>query len=415
MTMPLPVLLKEQEIRIVALRPQDVAVLKDDLKFAVSPAQPADLAVHLATGEIHVAVNPKQYVGHVVLPSSQVVVISPKIPAANVFRMLAYVYLGRDSRLFDFKDVQYADDSLLFEPLVALFNRLVAEQVRRGLAQDYVVEEGNLTLLRGRIDFRQHLIDNHHRPDRLSCRFHERTINVQDNRIVKHTLVHVLSHRCWTQQTLQQLGRNLGVFADVDMLERTESAFAARAYGRFTDDYRVLHGLCRMLLDNRALNEGVGDKSFNGFLLDMNYLFERFISTVFTSAAQGTPYRVFQQEPGFLSERPNLVLRIEPDVVVRKHGQPVLIADAKYKRASSVYENHDCYQMLAYATALNCAETYLFYPLTEVVPSQAARIRNSPVCIEMQTVDLASTNCVAEAEAQVADLLSGLMDKAAVA
>jgi 5-methylcytosine-specific restriction enzyme subunit McrC len=411
MIMPVPVLLKEQEIRIVALTPQDVAVLKDDLKFEVTPALPEDLAAHLATGEIHVAVNPKQYVGHVVLPSSRVVVISPKIPAANVFRMLAYVYLGSDARLFDFKDVQYADDSLLFEPLVGLFNRLVEEQVRRGLAQDYVVKEGNLALLRGRIDFRQHLINNHHRPDRLSCRFHERTTNIQENRIVKHTLVHVLSHRCWTQQTLQQLRRNLGVFADVDMLERTESAFAARTYGRFTNNYRVLHGLCRMLLDNLALNESVGDKSFNGFLLDMNYLFERFISMIFTSAAKGTLFRVSLQDPGFLSERPNLVLRIEPDVVMRKRGQPVLIADAKYKRASSIYENHDCYQMLAYATALNCDETCLFYPLTERVPSQVARIRNSGVRIGMQAIDLTSTNCVAEAEAQVRALLSNILGK----
>src|SRR5205814_8034758 len=138
--------------------------------------------------------------------------------------------------------------------------------------------------------FLQHLRMNHYRPDRIYCSFHERTTDIEDNRIVKAALSRLASYRSWTTDTTHDLRRNLGVFCDVGQSEDLKVALASRTYSRMTEDYRVLHALSWMFLENLAISERIGDVRFKGFLLDMNKLFERFVSTAFINAAVATSF-----------------------------------------------------------------------------------------------------------------------------
>ena len=145
--------LREQEFVRAWLLPEEVTLLRNQLGFEIIGVDAIDQQRQvMVEGEVPISVNPNQFVGHFLLPTGRTVVIVPKIPAANVFRMLAYVYLGKDSEIFRDAEVLYARESLLFEPLVILFNKLVGQRARRGLAQDYVRQESNLSVIRGRID-----------------------------------------------------------------------------------------------------------------------------------------------------------------------------------------------------------------------------------------------------------------------
>src|SRR6266850_7425000 len=273
--------LNEQIDTEVLLWPEEAAYLCDELGFDVFPSR--------SGGESHppdqesprpYKVNPRQYVGHFSLSTGAFVAIRPKIPAANVFRMLAYVYVSADRQLLDKGDVLYAEDTLLFEPLVELFNELVTKRVRSGLAQDYIRREENLRGLRGKLLLAEHFRQNLCRPDHLACRFHENTCDIEDNQIIKWTLWK-LPTPILSDLTIRNIRANLHQFEPVSLARPHGTVFDRRHYHRLNDDYRLIHGLCRLFLDGSSISEKAGDIKFHGFLLDMNNLFERFVTQAF--------------------------------------------------------------------------------------------------------------------------------------
>lgn len=385
----------EQSTQDVLLSSDDVALLRE-LKFEVNASHGrAERTPHLAADVNSYAVNPKQYVGHFLLPSGGVIVIEPKINAANVFRMLAYVYSREKQKAFLEAEVSYKADTFLFEPLVELFNSLVANRVRRGLFQDYVTYEENLFVFRGRLQTSQHLQQNTARPDRAFCRFSPNTHDVEDNQIIKWTLWFLLHTFPWSSGTMQRLRANLHQFEAVSLRQPDKLSLKQRHYHRLNEDYRFLHDLCRLFLDRGSISEAVGNVRFRGYLLDMNQLFESFITTAFQVVSKSSPLLVVRQATAYLSLYP---LHIRPDITIRKGDTTASVVDAKYKRSAQAYENHDFYQMLAYATALNCEHTFLIFPSTEYGHDGPVVIVNSPVTIEVRRVDIAHKNCVDEAE-----------------
>jgi 5-methylcytosine-specific restriction enzyme subunit McrC len=184
-----------------------------------------------------------------------------------------------------------------------------------------------------------------------------------------------------------------------------------RHYHRLNDDYRLLHDFCRLFLDNSTISERAGDVAFKGFLLDMNKLYENFVTQAFLTASLGSDLVVKPQDPDSLSEYPSLPLRIRPDITVRSGDGVVSVVDAKYKRIEGMFENHDFYQMVAYGTALACSETYLVYPSTEWTDDRPVVVKNSPITIYIRRFDLSDERCVDLAEAVARDVLSTLQAK----
>ena len=390
--------LKEQERTEVLLRPEEATLLRETFRFEVLPCSPAQQTdVPIANGRSPYTVNPWQYVGHFILAGGTTVNIRPKIPAANVFRMLAYVYASWSGQLFEEADVVYTHDEFLFEPMVQMFNQLVAKRARRGLVQDYIHNQDNLRVLKGVVKFSPHLRNNvPAHPDRLFCGFYENTCDVEDNQIIKWTL-RALSgfSSIWSDHTLRTLRANFHQFEAVSPNRPDRSAFERRHYHRLNEDYRLIHSLCRLFLDASSISETPGEIPFRGFRLDMNELFERFVTEAFRRAARGTSFSILAQKAFSLSEQSSdFSVTIIPDVTIFGQGTVVSIVDAKYKRTDSGFANHDFYQVLAYGTALNCPHTYLFFPTSEYAKDGQIKVKQSPVTIDIRRVDITDDRCV---------------------
>ncbi len=395
-----PIILEEQSSSEIHLDRNDSEYLAR-IGFDVIPADVASEGL-TTTSRIY-RVNPKQFVGHFLLPSDQIVCIRPKIPEAGVFRMLAYVYPGFDREVFRPEEVSYESDKLLFEPLVERFNELVSNRARRGLYQDYIRHEENLGVLRGAVETRRHLLENWSRPDRIVCRFYDNTVDNEDNQIAKWTLYFLLRCQPWSPRTMQILRANLHQFTNVTLRRPGSTAFARRHYHRLNDDYEAIHILCKLFLERVAFCERVGNVAFRGFLMDMNQLFEDFVTQAFLKIFKTSGLSVFAQRWDYLSAFP---IRIKPDVIVQRGANVLAIADAKYKRAvDDRYENHDVYQMLAYGTALKCPRTYLLFPSSEIQDDAFIKINNSPVTITIRRVDLTNSQCVGQVEEHVRRIL----------
>jgi 5-methylcytosine-specific restriction endonuclease McrBC regulatory subunit McrC len=137
----------------------------------------------------------------------------------------------------------------------------------------------------------------------------------------------------------------------------------------------------------------------------MNDLFESFITTAFHVVGRASPLLVVSQATAYLSLHP---LHIRPDITIRKGNATASVVDAKYKRSAQAYENHDFYQMLAYATALDCKHTFLIFPSGKYQQDGPVSIVNSPVTIEVRRADIANKDCVQDAERVARGVLSCL-------
>jgi 5-methylcytosine-specific restriction enzyme subunit McrC len=396
--------LKEQATQRVFLELGDVRCL-ERLRFQVTLAEMS--TANDADASVACFVNPTSWVGHFELPSGRIVIVEPKIDAANVFRMLGYVFTDKHRSVLRSEDVQYDSERLLFEPLVERFNELVSNRVKRGLVQDYIRREDNLGVFRGALNIKTHIQQNSGRENRVHCRFFEQTVDVSDNRLVKAALWHLLQFGGWTPRTTQSLIRNLHHFDAVTLEPLRPQPLPNRHYHRLNDDYQPIHALCRLFAECSSVSEHFGSLRFNGFLLDMNRLYEQFVQMAFLKVSRPSKHRVATQESSPLSSSTPSP-KIRPDVKVWSGDRVAAIADAKYKRDFAAPQNSDMYQVITYGTVLECPEVYLLYPKTEIESERDIAVLNSPIVVKTRRIDISSPKAVEEAEALAKDVVFGM-------
>src|SRR5262249_5789820 len=140
--------------------------------------------------------------------------------------------------------------------------------------------------------------------------------------------------------------------------------FARAQPDRLTEAYRPLLDLCRLLADGLAPGERSGEMPGPAFLIDLERVFERFVTRGLVEVVADTPGAVSVQPPHRLrgeGTAPAIVLR--PDVTLGRDGRPVLVVDAKWKRLPRAGPlPTDVYQALAYGAALRARRVVLVYP-----------------------------------------------------
>jgi 5-methylcytosine-specific restriction enzyme subunit McrC len=373
--MSVSIRLREYEDQLVALEPHDVVFIEEQLKGRIAIRRP----VH---GTDYI-LNPNQFVGVVALPSGRRLESYPKVPVQSLFYMLAVAFELPSPFLPERAAFDELDEMLEF--VVAHYADLLEARVTRGLYRAYAEREENLNAVRGRIavagDVRRNFVLRH----RTYCRFAEFTWDVPENQVLRQ-VAHLVSG--WVRSPdlrtrLRRIDREMGEVAPTNHPAAVLDRFA---YHRLNDDYAPLHRLCRLFLEGASLSEAEGPFAFRAFLLDMNRLFESFVTQVLRERAR-SGITVAAQQSVHLDEGKKV--RMRPDIVVRERGVPVLAADCKYKRLEpDDFRHHDLYQVLAYCTAMGVAQGMLVYPAHEVHVQDEVNVRHAQVRIQQATIDL---------------------------
>ena len=147
--------------------------------------------------------------------------------------------------------------------------------------------------------------------------------------------------------------------------------------------------LSRLALRHTAFESDRGAVRASGFLMDMNVVFQEFV-TVALREALGLSEQVFRESNiCTLDEKGRVNLR--PDLTWRQGGRCVFVGDAKYKKVKvESVPNADLYQLLAYVTALDLPGGLLVYAKGEAVEA-AYQVRNSGKRLEVAALDLSGT------------------------
>lgn len=313
--------------------------------------------------------------------------IRPKVAVARLFFLLGYSLDPRRGRRDGPVDV--AEHRDLLPALAHAVERQTDRALRQGLLQGYRPTEETALVVRGRIREAEQIRRRFGATLPVEVAYDEFTTDIAENRILRAAVERLLRlpgvPRDVRRRLLHQRARLIDV-APLTLGQQLPAWHASRLNARY---HHALH-LARVVLDGASAEHAPGGLRIDGFLFDMNQLFEDFVTVALRDALRGTPLTARLQDPHHLDEAS--AVRMRPDLVVYGPGPrgatPVAVVDAKYKaERPDGYPGADLYQMLAYCTALGLPEGHLIYA-KGTAPHAAHRVRRAGIVLHQHALDL---------------------------
>ena len=367
--------------------PRDVDLRLDAAQLDALKAAHIDVTPH---GGDSYTLRPSSHIG-VVTAGDLSVVVRPKIPMDSVMFVLAYA-LGIWEWVRD--DSALTGDSDVLEAIVPAFVHHTERAIRRGLRQDYRVEEEALHAVRGRIAFAEQI---RRRPGvslPIEVTYDDFTEDLEENRLL-HTAIHLLSRVSIRSERWRRELRGLRpAFAAVSIGSYRRGGVPEVRYHRLNEHYRSAVELARLIIESSSFELRHGEVTASSFLIDMNDVFEKFLRVALRNTL-GLTEREWPS--GKQSRRLTLdtekQISLEPDLMWLGgvDATPVFVGDAKYKHIEpDGFKHADVYQMLAYCIASDLPSGLLVYTADEHEPHDYV-IEHAGKTIEVAALDLSGS------------------------
>jgi 5-methylcytosine-specific restriction enzyme subunit McrC len=331
---------------------------------------PADVEFLLAEHHTHLELlptgrrgryrlTPGGYAGVIVAPHRRLL-IRPKVPLQSLFYLLdptALVPLDEDHTA-----AEPGTEAVAF--LAARLAHLLEERAAAGLQRGYSERSEQGPFLQGRLDVAAQVADGA-RKDLLHCRYEDFGVDIPCNQVPRATAEVLLRSPFLNDSVRGLLRRSLRPFEAVRSVPLGPDSFTTEP-GRLAEGYRPLLDLCKLLVESLAPGEMAGPVACPAFLLDMERVFERYVTQGVLQALAGDATHTVTVQPLFVVNEPvpgQPDVQMRPDVLIRRGEQPRLVVDAKWKRLTKgPLVTADVYQMLAYCAGLGVDRAVLVYP-----------------------------------------------------
>ncbi|MFJ5117155.1 McrC family protein [Kitasatospora sp. NPDC088548] len=309
--------------------------------------------------------------------------ITPKVPIARLFFLIGH---SLDPRGWREGQVEVGDHRELLPALAHAVERQVDRALRQGLLQGYRTVEDSTLVVRGRIREAEQIRRRFGAALPVEIAYDEFTNDIAENRILRAAVECLLRLPGVPRDVRRRLLHQRVRLADVSPLVRGQELPVWQAT-RLNARYQQALHLARVVLDGSSPEHTAGGLRIDGFLFNMNRLFEDFVTVALREAFRGTDRACRLQDPHHLDEAGGI--RMKPDLVLYgPAGTPQAVADAKYKaEKSGGYPDGDLYQMLAYCTALGLREGHLVYAKGNA-PHAAHRVRHAGIVLHQHALDL---------------------------
>jgi 5-methylcytosine-specific restriction enzyme subunit McrC len=362
------------------LAPADVAFLlaEHSNRFQLLPTDRRD----------RYRLRPLGVVGVLVAPTCRLV-IRPKIPLRSLFHLIdpAASLPATDDRTTP------APAESVLDFLAGQLAHRLTERAAAGLHRAYAERSEQAAFLHGRLDVTAQLREPPGRKERLNCRYEDFTADVPCNQLPKATAEGLLRSPLLGDGVRAELTRALQGFGGVASVPLDRATFDSATPPGARDAYRPLLDLCRLLAEGLGPTDAVGQTPCPAFLLDVERIFERYVTRGVEEAFAGRDRYVVAVQPLLVANRsvpgqPDVEMR--PDVITYWEGKPALVVDAKWKRPPRTsLIPADLYQMLAYCAALGVPRAVLVYP-GRIDRTWTYRLTHGSVEVLVQTLRVAA-------------------------
>ncbi len=371
------------------------------------------LRVLLEAGNLGLSVTPTSDKGvYVLKPESTVgavevgqlsVLIRPKIGIPQLVSLACYT-IGKVR--FQETDFDFPDETALPDAIAQLLTRAARRAFSRGLLHGYRKEEEALHTVRGRIRFDDQIRHRFGFPLPVEVRYDEFTDDILPNRLVKAAVMRLGGMRLRSREARVGLGWVAAMLDSVSLVAFPAKDVPEVPFDRLNEHYRGVVTLARLILRHGAFESGRGAVRAGGFLMDMNQVFQEFVTAALREAL-GVSERELCSDRGMPS-RVTLAeenrVRLEPDLSWWNGTVCTFVGDVKYKRVDGSVPNADLYQLLAYATALDLPGGLLVYAQDEREP-ETYTVRHSGKRLHIAALDISGTL------EEVLDRIEGLAGK----
>ena len=339
--------------------------------------------------EAHYLLKPEAVVGAFELGDLSVL-IRPKLDIPKLIFIACYAmgeFKLHEGERFRFAEAETLPDAMALSLWVA-----ARRAFERGLLHGYRTEEESLYTVRGRIRMGDQIRRRLSMPFPVEVRYDEFTEDIVANRLVKAAAWQLGRMRLRSPKARDGLREVAARLGNVSLVEFAPHDVPEVRFDRLNERYREVVTLSRLVLRRRLFESGRGGVSAPGFHMDMNVVFQRFVTralrealgvsdrTLRSDAELGGGHRISLAEDGRIA--------LEPDLSWWDGPRCTFVGDAKYKHIESV-PNADLYQLLAYATALDLPGGLLIYAKVERRPA-SYRVRHAGKRLEIAEVDLTS-------------------------
>ncbi|GAA1946098.1 McrC family protein [Kitasatospora viridis] len=309
--------------------------------------------------------------------------IAPKVPIARLFFLIGY---SLDPRGWRDGQVELGENHDVLPALAHAVERQVDRALRQGLLQGYRAVDESALVVRGRIREAEQIRRRFGAALPVEIAYDEFTTDIAENRILRTAVERLLRLPGVPRDVRRRLLHQRVRLAEVTPLVRGQEIPDWRPTRLNSRYHQALH-LARVILDGFSPEHTTGELRIDGFLFNMNKLFEDFVTIALREAYRATDLTCRFQDSHHLDEAS--MIRMKPDFVLYgPAGTPRAVADTKYKAEKrDGYPDGDLYQMLAYCTALGLPQGHLVYAKGNA-PHAAHRVRQAGITIHQHALDL---------------------------
>ena len=315
------------------------------------------------------------------------VFIEPKIGIPQLLSLACYatgVLRPQDDKPFDFEEDEALPDVLAIALASAAYGAFA-----RGLLHGYRVEEDALQTVRGRIRLDDQIRRRSGFVLPVEVRYDEFTDDILENRLVKAAVSRLSAMRLRSLTARKGLSWVAGMLEQVSPTEFGPNDVPEIQFDRLNEHYRGVVGLSRLVLRHSAFQSGRGNVRASGFLMNMNHLFQEFV-TVALREALGVSEQTLRSNRGLKLDEDGAV-DIKPDLSWWDGAICTFVGDAKYKNLTGRrVPTADLYQLLAYATAHDLPGGLLVYAQGEADAASYV-VKHSGKRLEVVALDLSGT------------------------
>ena len=349
--------------------------------------------------------TPRSIVGAVEIDGLSVR-IAPKIGVRQLLSLACYA-IGRVR--FEAREFDFPEHAALPDALARAFGAAARRAFSRGLLHGYRTEEDALPAVRGRIRFDDQIRRRFGIPLPVEVRYDEFTADILLNRLVKAAAHRLGGLGLRSREARGDVAWVAESLSGVSLAAFPPGAVPEVGFDRLNEHYRGVAALARLVLRHGAFEADRGRVRASGFLMDMNRVFQEFVTVALREALDVSEHEFGERSTDSLDREGRVGLT--PDLTWREGPRYVFVGDVKYKRLDAGARNADLYQLLAYATALDLPGGLLVYAQGEPESSTHAAhtVRHAGKRLEVAALDLSGALEVTLARvAELAQRVTGL-------
>ena len=343
------------------------------------------LTIEPATGtEGEYTLTPGSTVGAVEVGGLSVS-IEPKVGIPQLLSLACYVNGVKPLP----EEFDFFERNALLDALALALASHARRAFSRGLLHGYRTEEEALHTVRGRIRFDEQIRRRFGILLPVEVRYDEFTDDILANRLVKAAVRRLGGMQLRSPEARRGLGLVAGTLDNVSPVEFPPRNVPEVRFDQLNEHYRGVVSLSRLVLRHSAFESGRGAVRASGFLVNMNVLFQEFVTVALRERLGLSGGTFGERTIDTLDTRDKV--RLKPDLVWRIGSSSVFVGDAKYKNITGErVPNADLYQMLAYVAALDLPGGLLVYAQDEA-DAVTYEVRHSGKRLEVAALDLSGS------------------------